>query len=95
MMAGRIHMNLSLISSIISWYQCQKNGISSKGMNSNNSEVMNDSNSKNMHGNNNRIMLCSAKEFLRENKHNGCCLDITPKKIQETKKMDFISVEIQ
>jgi hypothetical protein len=36
-------------------------------------------------------MLCSAKEFLREKKHSGCCLAIMPKRIQETEKGFYIS----
>jgi hypothetical protein len=52
-----------------------------RGIDNSNSEVMNDNNNKNMHGNNSPIMLCSAKEFLREHKHSGCCLAIMPKRI--------------
>jgi hypothetical protein len=55
-----------------------------KGMDNNNKKVMNGSNNKNMHGRNNQIMLCSAKEFLREHKYSGCCLAIMPKRIRET-----------
>jgi hypothetical protein len=52
----------------------------SKGMENNNNEVMNNGKNKNMHGNNSQIMLCSAKAFLIEQKHSGCCLAIMPKR---------------
>jgi hypothetical protein len=61
-----------------------------KGMDNNKNKVMDNNNNKNMHNNDNQIMLCFVNEFLREKKHSGCCLATMPKRIQETKKRNFV-----
>jgi hypothetical protein len=66
-----------------------------KVMHNNNTKVMDNSNHKNMYSNKNRIMLCFAKDFIRENKQNIYCLAIMPKRIKETEKRNCIPTEIQ
>ena len=52
-------------------------------------------NIKNVYSYNNHIMLCSAKEFPKEQKKNGYCLAIFPKEVQEDEKEIFVPTEIQ
>jgi hypothetical protein len=45
--------------------------------------------------NNSRIMLCSTKEFLREQKRNHLCLALVPREVLEIEKMSHVPPEIQ
>jgi hypothetical protein len=44
---------------------------------------------------NSHIMLCSAKEFLREHKKNHLCLALVPREVLENEKMSLVPPEIQ
>lgn len=50
--------------------------------------------SKDVYSCNNIIVLCSAKEFLKEQKKSGCCLDIFPLKVQKVEIEGTIPIEI-
>jgi hypothetical protein len=41
------------------------------------------------------VMLCSTKEFLKEQKKEKLCLAIMPKKVQEDEEKSHVPMEIQ
>lgn len=42
-----------------------------------------------------QIMLCSSKDFLKEQKREYFCLVVIPKRVQEMEKLNSIPLEIQ
>jgi hypothetical protein len=44
---------------------------------------------------NNRIMMCSAKEFMREQENTHLCLALMPREVPESGKMSYVPPKIQ